>query len=373
MPATAFRRVLVATLAAATLLVTATPALAQTVPYSSTPLDGWDTDGVVRAVKVVGDTVWIGGSFTRVRPPSGAAVARANLAAIDRVTGAVKPFRADTNGRVAALESDGTTVWAGGYFTSVRGTARRRLAALDATTGAVRTGFSADASSTVLALELSGPTLYVGGYFGSIRGVPRPRLAAVVAATGAVRTAFRPAPDGSVLSLVATGAGDRLYAGGSFTGIGGTSRAYVAGLDPVTGAAAGPALADVAGRGMSVDVSQDGQTVFAGLGDKGNRAIAWRTSNGSRRWYRVAMGDVQAVRYHAGNLYFGFHEGYQGDTSVRLLAADATTGTLEAFRPSVNSFYGVWAIDATDDALVAGGEFTRVSGVWTQGVAVLPA
>jgi hypothetical protein len=82
------------------------------------------------------------------------------------------------------------------------------------------------------------------------------------------------------------------------------------------------------------------------------------------------MGDVQAVRYHRGTVYFGFHEGFAGDTTVRLLAADSDTGALENWRPAVNSFYGVWSLDATDAALAAGGEFTIVSGVPTRAVAI---
>ncbi len=69
------------------------------------------------------------------------------------------------------------------------------------------------------------------------------------------------------------------------------------------------------------------------------------------------------MAYHAGNVFFGFHEGFAGDTSVRLLAADASTGRLEPdFRPTVNSFWGVWALAATARGVVAGGEFTAVSG-----------
>jgi hypothetical protein len=351
----------------------ASPAVAATVPFGTVPLDRWDTNGKVYATKIVGGTVYIGGSFSQVRSPSGATSTRTNLAALNIATGDVLSFRADTNGVVRALEGDATTVWVGGAFTTIGGASRSRLAAVSASSGSVRTTFSANASSTVYALERGGSNLYVGGAFGSIKGVANPRLAAVDPASGAVRTAFRPAPNNTVQALVMSPKADRLYAGGSFTAIGGRTRSYISAVNPSTGVASGPTMASASGRGMGLDISADGLSLFGALGDTANRVIAWNTSTGARRWYQVANGDVQALKYYGGNVYFGFHEGFAGDTTVRLLAADAGTGKLEAFRPTVNSFYGVWALDATDRALVAGGEFTKVSGVPTQGVAIFPA
>ncbi len=364
------RRGLLGMVLAAALVLVSSPAFAAAVPYPVKPLNVWDTNGIVYATKIVGNTVYIGGSFSRVKSPSGSTLVRANLAALNLTTGAVLPFRADTNGAVRALEADSATVWVGGSFTTVAGTARSRLAAVSATSGAVRTTFSANTTSTVYAVRRGGANLYVGGAFGTIRGVAQPRLAAVDPATGAVRTAFRPAPNNTVQALVMAPAGNRLYAGGTFTAIGGVTRSFISAVNPSTGAATGPTLAALEGRAISLDVSPDGASLFAGLGDAANRVIAWNTSTGARRWRQVTDGDVQAVRYQGGNVYFGFHEGFGADRSVRLMAVDAGTGALEAFRPTVNSFYGVWAIDASATALVAGGEFTTVTGVPTQGVAV---
>lgn len=352
-------------------IAAASPALADPVRFNPTPLDRWDTNGTVYATRIVGGTVYIGGSFSQVRSPSGTTATRGNLAALSLATGNVLPFRADTNGVVRALEGDASTVWVGGAFTTIGGVSRSRLAAVSASSGAVRTTFSANATSTVYALERGGANLYVGGAFGSIKGVANPRLAAVDPGSGAVRTTFRPAPDNTVNALVISPKLDRLYAGGIFTTLGGAKRSFIGGVNPSTGAALGPTMA-AAGRALALDISPDGLSLFTALGDAVNQVTAWNTSTGARRWSQTSNGDVQAVRYHGGNVYFGFHEGFAGNTTVRLLAADAGTGALEVFRPTVNSFYGVWAIDASDTALVAGGEFTRVSGVPTQGVAIFP-
>ena len=50
------------------------------------------------------------------------------------------------------------------------------------------------------------------------------------------------------------------------------------------------------------------------------------------RWQQ-ANGDVQAVRFAANNVYFGFHDGFGGNTTLRLLAADAVSGARSRLRP----------------------------------------
>jgi len=77
------------------------------VPFSSTPLAGWSTNGTVRAVLVVGETVYAGGDFTQVRSGT-QTLNRARLAAWDVRTGAIRTgFSADTNSTVRVLASDG--------------------------------------------------------------------------------------------------------------------------------------------------------------------------------------------------------------------------------------------------------------------------
>ena len=83
--------------------VAAVPASAAVV-FSQHPIAGWSTNGPVHAVKIVGDTVYVGGDFSQVRGPGGSpVVARTNLFAINRNTGAMIPgFVAYTNGIVRA-------------------------------------------------------------------------------------------------------------------------------------------------------------------------------------------------------------------------------------------------------------------------------
>lgn len=352
----------------ALLVFTTRPAGAATIAFTPTPRDGWDTNGTVYATKIVGNTLYLGGSFTQVRSASGQVAPRANVAAISLDTGTLLPFRADTDTPVRAIEGDGATVWVGGSFSKVNGTFRRRIAALDATTGQVSSRYNVGVSSTVYAIEKGPSTLYLGGGFGNSGSTGLPYLVKVDPATGAIDTSFAPRPNATVRALALSG--DRLIVGGDFTSISGTTRSYVTALSAADASVVGGDFtATATAKAFSVDVSPDGSVVYAGLGGLANRVIAWNAQSGARLWRHVAMGDVQAIRLVGGKVYFGFHEGFADDTTVRLLAVDADTGALDPFRPTMDSFWGVWAIDGMADALVAGGQFTTVQGVPTRGVA----
>jgi hypothetical protein len=342
------------------------------VTVTATPVAGWSTNGPVYATAIIGNTVYAGGSFTQVRSQGGGqTVTRTNLAAFDRATGAVRTgFAADANGIVRALTTDGTRLFVGGSFTTIGAQTRSRLAALDPTTGAVNATFVANANSHVYALARSGTRLVVGGAFSAIGGVARTRLAAVSTATGAVDASFAPSVNATVTAVAASPNGATVYAGGEFTSIGGAARNYFGAVSATTGANTGLVLNHVPkDQVLALDVSPDGAQIF--MGSVANRAAAYKASTGTRQWYLAADGDVQAIRYFNGNVFFGFHDGFGDDTAKHLLAADATTGVLEPWTPTINSFWGVWAIAAGTDTLAVGGEFTTFSGVNTQGVAVL--
>ena len=348
------------------------------IVFSTTPVAGWSTNGTVWAVRIVGDTVYAGGDFTTVRPPgSGPAIARSRLAAWDVKTGALRSgFSADANGRVESLASDGTKLFVGGDFTTIKGVSKSRLAAVDLTSGNVVSGWTANASSHVYALRVHSPRLYVGGAFGTLAGTTRAKVGAVSTASGAIDAAFNPVLDDAVHGITTSPDGATVYLAGDFTTVGGQPRGYLAAVPATTGGPAPvalqyPVIGDPPHGLQGIDISPAGDRVF-GVGSQ-NRIEAWSTTTGAELYSYRVDGDTQAVRYSNGNVYFGFHEGAIGDHTVRLLVADATTGQLEnSYRPPIDSFFGIRALDASPDALVLGGEFLNVNGVATQGIAIMP-
>jgi hypothetical protein len=218
---------------------TAPPAVAE---YSSTPRPStWSpTDGRVYAIERVGDTIFIGGSFTTLRNPAGTAtVARSRLAAFDAVTGDLLPWNPGANNEVRALQgsSDGTGLFVGGRFTSIAGAARNRLAQLRTDTGALMTSFNANVNATVMALERIGTRVFLGGTFGTVNGAARSRVAAMSESTGALAPGWTGSANGAVNSIVAAPEGDRVFLGGQFRSLSGQSRDFLGALSVADGSA----------------------------------------------------------------------------------------------------------------------------------------
>lgn len=179
--------------------------------------------------------------------PSASAVISGNV-----LSGTASPMW-QTNSEVDALAVANGVIYAGGKFTAVRppgvaagGTgevARSYLAAFNASTGALVTSFNVALNARVNALAVSPDRtrLYIGGQFTTVNGTTRNRLAAVTAlssatATGAgsLVTAFNPNPSAGVQAIVPTAT--TVYLGGDFTSVGGRARASVASVTAATGA-----------------------------------------------------------------------------------------------------------------------------------------
>lgn len=356
----------------------ATLAAAAPVVFTPSPVAGWSTNGAVREVLIIGDTVYAGGDFTQVRGPGGTPVVdRARLAAWDIRTGALRTgFSADANGRVLSLATDGTKLFVGGDFTTIKGVSKTRLAAIDPATGNVVTAWAASATSNVYSLHVAGDRLFVAGSFGTLAGAARNRVGAVSTANGALDPNFNPNANATILDITASPDGSTVYLAGDFTTVGGLSRPYLAAVSSTSGVPTATTFqypfAGATHSMTGIDVSDSGDQVFGSLGGGENRVQAWNARTGQVQWFYTVTGDTQAVRYYNGNVYFGFHEGALDDLTVRLLVADASTGRLENFRPTINSFWGVWSIDVSDLGLAVGGEFTSVNGIATQGVAIMP-
>ncbi|CUR54189.1 exported hypothetical protein [metagenome] len=340
-----------------------------------TPVPGWGVDGRVYATVVVGDTVVVGGSFANAVSTTGTLVVRKNLAAFSMTTGELLTTW-NTKGAgstVYALATDGTSVWVGGSFAKLGGATHTRLGKLNATTGVVDAGFTASADNTVRALALDGTSLYAGGNFLNVNGAARTRLVKVAKTTGALDSAFVSNASDVVYGLARNPVGDQLYASGRFKTIAGAARNGVGAVSATSGSALGIVFASAARPTLGLAINTTGTRLFGAGGSGSNAAAAWDTTNGVRTWRQVTDGDIQAVAYYDNTVYFGFHDGYQTDATIKMLAANAETGVLENFYPRFDEFWGIFAIAVTDRGVVAGGDFTQISGVPDLGFARFPA
>jgi hypothetical protein len=367
------RRMAVAAGCAVALL--AAPGQAAAVPASA-PVAGWpQVDGSVRAMALVGNRLYIAGSFTQVGGQP-----HANIAVLDATTGAVDSgFTAATDGPVYALAVSGSDLLIGGQFLKVNTTnTRPRLAAVNLSTGAFDAAFDPKVESgLVSALAVAGSRLYAGGINinldpGSSPPAPNPRsLWAFNATTGAADVGFNglPAPSAERVRTVLVSAA-RLLVGGDFTSVNAVNKPYLVALDPAAGTVE-----------SSFDAQVDGP-VYA-LAASGNRVYLSGTFAHVRAQPRVALaridrasgapalgwradadGIMAALAASDSRIYAGGTTSTFGSLGQRtVVAARLDTGAISTlFAPNFGTTPFVGALAISNTFMFAGGSFTTVGG-----------
>ena len=272
------------------------------------------------AISADGSRLYAGGSFTIIGGTS-----RNRLAAVNAASGSIDPLwnpNANNTVNALALSADGARLYVGGSFTTIDGTSRNRLAAVSATSGAVDASWDPNANNTVNAISANGTRIYVGGPFTSVGGTSRNNLAAVSATSGAVDASWNPNANGKVNVLALSADKSRLYAGGSFTSVGGTSRGRLAAIDLVSG---------------EVDP-------------------VWKPG--------TANSTVQAIAVSGQRVYLGGDfTTLKGASRSRLALVDGVTGGLDAnWTPTADTTVRALALSVDGSHVYVGGEFTQISG-----------
>ena len=395
-----------------------------TVPtVSADVLPTAQLNGVAWAQTVVGNRVFVTGSFTSARPAGAAAgtseTPRSNLLAYDIRTGALDTATApalNAQGLAIVGSADGTRVFVGGDFTTVNGVTHNRIVALDATTGAVISSFTASFSGTVSALAVSGNTLYVGGGFTTSSGQPRIRLAAVNATTGALLP-WAPSADRGVLALTAPAGTGVVVAGGHFSTLNGGTALGMGALDATTGAslpwAVGSIAYDYGSDAAIYSLTSDGDTVYGTgynflvhpsdttTGGNFENTFAAKAVGGDLVWISGCRGDtysavvLNGVVYNVGHAHNCSPIGGNPETNPRSYqhalaykqapAADGRVNIGDNFngRPApellhwypdlvegsyTKQYQAAWSVTGNGTYVVLGGEFPTVNGIAQQGL-----
>lgn len=323
------------------------------------------SDGEVKALAVSGATLYLAGSFRGFAEET-----RSYLAAVDKSSGAIKTWNPRASHPVSVILSAGRDVIAGGEFTSVNGQPRRNAAAIDLATRRATawrpqvagTLAYADGFANVFALHVTDDAVYVGGNFSYVNGAPREGLALVDTTTGAplgdVFDLARP-QGASVLALAA--AGPTLYVGGQYDTINGQPRSNLAAIDlaartvlPFATGAFNKPVSTLAASSAVVYAGGD----FASVGGVSRqRFAAFDSASGSLLpLARSFNGSVIDLHLAGGTLYAGGNFTAVGGTARNGFAAlNANTGSLTPLAPILPG--PVAAIDSS-----AGTLYLAVSG-----------
>ncbi|MCW2524725.1 MAG: domain containing protein, partial [Frankiales bacterium] len=377
-------------------------------------------DGVAWSQAILGDTVYVGGSFANARP-AGVALngvgseARTNLMSYTLSTGVMTSWAPNVNGAIKAvtLSPDHSRLYIGGSFTTVNGATHNRIAAFDTATGALISTFAPNVDATVNAIAATDTTVYVGGLFSKGDGNARGRLAAFTAATGAVTT-WNPNADYNVAAVLISPDGTRVYAGGAFQNVGGQAEYGLVATDATTGAVVNwPVNLTVQDAGQNAGItslSTDGTNIYGtgyvfGAGGNLEGAFNANPTTGAINWIESCHGDTYDSYEMANTVYVVSHEHFCGDvgafpqTSPTWTFQHTTAFTVQATgtlghnpyggytdwfgtpSPSqlnwypdmtVGSYTGqsqsAWTVTGNGQYLVEGGEFPTVNGAAQQGL-----
>jgi hypothetical protein len=344
----------------------------------------WDpnVNGPVDAVGVSGTDLYIGGDFTSAGADN---MQRSSLARLNPDGTLDTSWDPNVGGPVSALALVGDALYIGGGFAFVDAVSREGVADVSTRTGGLDQDWNPalGLGSHVGALAASGQWLYIGD---STEGVPI-LVRAPLSGDGEIDRSWAPALNGQVAVLAV--AGSELYVGGDFTAIGGQSRNGIARVSTT-----GAGLADSAwnpelppdSNGVG-SIALSGTTAYiAG----GFTQIGGQASDGFAAVSLVGTGSASSIWQPTFRLN-GESGGGVGDDTLAVDGSDLYVGglfntvdgvarnNLAALELDDASVDPAWDPDANEGpstfvtsgaGLVAGGAFTAVGPLSTEGVAV---
>lgn len=317
-----------------------------------------DPNQLVWAIATQGGTLYAGGWFTSLGPR----VHRRGLAAFDARTGAVTKWNPSPDGMIEALGVRDGQVYVGGAFSTIGGQARANVAAVDSASG-LASDWNPSCNGAVWSLAVTDSTVYVGGWFENAGGQPRRNLAGLDRVSG-MATAWNPDPNDIVTTIAPQGA--VVYVGGLFSSIGNAPRLYVAAVDADSGGAT-PWASDASDYVRCLAVNDTAIYVcgyFNYIGGQARDGIAAVStlSGVPTAWIANASREVKQVVVSDGVVYAaGAFSTIGGKPRDFIAALDPVTGEVLDWNPGADGV--VWALGAGGGRIYAGGAFQRMGTV----------
>jgi uncharacterized delta-60 repeat protein len=285
---------------------------------------------------------------------------------------------ANNDVRAFAVQADGK-ILVGGFFTSIGGQTRNRIALLNPD-GSLDASFDPNANQGVFAVPVQADgKILVGGYFTSMGGQTRNGIARLNP-DGSLDTSFDPNANSDVRPI-AVQADGKILVGGSFSSIGGQTRKCIARLNPdgSLDATFDPNVTDTTGTGavFAVAVQADGKIlvggVFTSIGGQTRNNIARLNPDGSldAAFDPNANFFVEALAVQAdGKILVGGLFSSIGGQTRNGIARLNSDGLLDAsFDPNANGQVHALAVQADGKILVGG--FISIGGQTFNGIARL--
>jgi hypothetical protein len=371
------------------------------------------TNGVVRSILYLKGVAYLAGDFTQAAPAGvvmggTGTVTRNHLAACNESTGNLLAWNPGANGQVMSLATDGTTIYAGGKFTTLAGQPRSNIGAL--TTAGAATSFNPAAAGEVFVVRI-GPNgnIFAGGSFSKLGGKTAAKIGQVTPAGKAVTwpvsvgqvTGFACPPRCPPQVFTIAFQGTNVYFGGHFGIVNATSRNSAAAVDITSGALQAWNPNVYAASNCPTCTTAETERVYTIIPYPATNAMFicggfWQV-NGTKRAFNMGAfnaqtgvldtsfnvqndGDTPGCAIHDGVFYFGGHFNYAGNLCQHTTtlpcriyhhvgAADIATNTLLPWNPGANSNHGIYTISQDATHVGFGGYQDHFAGKQQQGYA----
>ena len=368
-----------------------------------TAYQGTGLNGVVQAVALVGSNVYAGGLFTAY---NGTTATR--IAAFDSTGVLVSSFSTGTgfNNTVYSLAPSDNGIYVGGSFSTYNGSSATNFTKLD-TTGAIIAGFSGTLMNTndVMALVVTGTTagndemVYAGGKFTSYKGTAAGSIAKINQ-SGVMQQSFGGSvgvAGGSPNAVNALAvSGNNLYAAGNFTQYKSTASDSLVKINHTTGTkdatfAVGTGFGNIGGgTGVLANaLALSGNHLVVGgyfsgyQGTSANNITKFSSSGSVVSAFATGTGlagytpdNVYSLTSNGTNIYLaGYFQTYKGTSITSPIALDATTASVAAGFSVSTGFTGGAAnrLLANGTDLYVGGGFTAYRSTTSNYIAKLDA